>query len=62
MERTEKGVKGRDRNGNLFAVFFGQVAGIESKPYGCAIRLTTGELIPLSMGRERAKILFSKFE
>jgi len=62
MERTDLGVKGRDRNGELFAVFFRQVVGIEVKPYGCAIRLTTGELIPLSMGRERAKLLFSKFD
>lgn len=62
MQRTEQGVKGKDRNGNLFAVFFAQVARIESKPYGCGVRLTTGELIPLSMGRERAKIMFAKFD
>jgi hypothetical protein len=62
MERTEQGVKGRDRNGNIFAIFYEQVCRVESRPFGCAIRLTTGEAIPLSMGRERAKIMFAKFD
>ena len=60
IERTDMGVKGRDRNGQLFAIHFYQVSTVEKKPYGSAVRLDTGELIPLSMGYERAKLLFNK--
>lgn len=59
-ERTGLGVKGRDRNGVEYAIFYFQVKDIEKRPYGCDIRLDTGEAIPLNMGYDRAKGVFTK--
>lgn len=59
MERTANGVRGRDRNGHVFAVHFWQVENVIKKPYGCDILIETGERIPLSMGYERAKVMFN---
>lgn len=59
MERTVLGVKGRDRNGKFFAVFYAQVVRIKQRPYGCDVQLDTGDLIPLTMGRSKATRLFT---
>lgn len=60
MKRTDNGVIGNDRNGVLFAIYFEQVENIEKTPYGAGIRLSTGELIPVTMGYERAKAFFHR--
>lgn len=57
--RVKGGVKGRDANGVDFAVFYWQVAEINKTPYGAAVRLWTGELIPISCaGYDTVKATF----
>ena len=61
MKRTANGVIGVDRNGQTFAIYYEQVENIEKTRYGCAIRLGTGELIPIScMGYDIAKDFFRR--
>ncbi len=60
MTRTPLGVKGRDRKGRFFAVYYAQVVRIKRRAYGCDVQLDSGELIPLNMGRAKATKLFTR--